>query len=169
MIFLVPLAVVALLSGCNEGCERAGYTAMTVALVQGAPASASFPGGCAIYTDLPVDTQNPDQHGEALRHIGASVYECLVGASRNVTTLGAPAFYSEQLWFRIDGDCPDARHYGCFDFKCRTINTDLAHIGPQAVCPAGAPMPAWTEACWTQFYTVLGHEVMHGWLGAFHQ
>ena len=80
---------------------------------------------------------------------------------------------AEQLWFRIDGQCPASDKpgwhvYGCFSLQCRTVDTNLGYIGPQSVCTPGAPMSEWSADCWNQFYAVLGHEVMHGWLGRFH-
>ena len=165
MLRVLAAALLALaLVGCKEEPNRDGYTPLTINLISGAPAAASISGGCLIYTDIPTDTRNPDQHGEALRHIGKSAYECLTGTSSNVVgdTQDQP-FYSERLWFKIDGSCPNS-YYGCFRDPQRTIDTNLYNIG--AGCPVGTA--AWDEQCWTQFYTVLGHEIMHGWLGAFH-
>jgi hypothetical protein len=181
-----PLLAAALLSGCASSggssllCDRAGCTPLRVFLVSAAPApsvAVVAPGktkGCAVYTDLPPSTKEPDAYGPALRHIGESVYRCLTGVAAVVADDPPTSFYHEQLWFKIDGNCHALDHpgytaYGCFDYSCRSINTNLGHIGPPAVCPSGTPMAQWTDACWTQFYTVLGHEVTHGWLGNFHQ
>ena len=167
MSFLAaPLLAVLALLGCGE-CDLSGYTPMRVSLIYGAPAVAGTAGGCAVYTDIPHDG-NPDAHPEALRHIGASVYACLSGTVTTVADGATGAFYSEILRFRINGDCPvipNFTTYGCFNHRCRTVNTVLDNIG--AGCPAQQAL--WNDACWTQFYKVLGHEVAHGWLGEFHK
>lgn len=169
MTFLAPLLLAAGLFGCKGGCRLEGYVPLQVSLVYGeAMAPAIADGGCVVYTDLSPLTRNPDAEGDKLAHIGKSVYECLTGQVGAVVSETPEAFYSEVLNFRIDGYCPGPKYYGCFGLSCRTVDTVLGHIGPQAICPAGAPMEQWSEACWRQFYAVLGHEVMHGWLGAFH-
>ena len=155
------LLALALLTGCkHDECDYGGYTPMAVALVSGAPASAATPDGCVIYTDLPTDTRSPDQYGAQMQHIGRSVEACLNGTATSAVSAVEPAFYSEQLYFRIDGDCPNTA-YGCFRYECRKVDMDLA-----ATC--SGPQSAWSEACWAKFYHGLGHEIMHGWLGAFH-
>ena len=165
-IFLPPIfAALALLAGCDE-CDLSGYTPMRVSLIYGAPAVASGSGGCIVYTDMDAAV-DPDQQPDALRHIGESLYACLNGAVATVADGATGAFYSEVLRFRIDGDCPvipNFTTYGCYDHGCRTVDTELAHIGPN--CPAQQAL--WDDACWTQFYKVIGHEVAHGWLGSFH-
>ena len=151
-----------LLSGCKT-CDRDGYQPQTVMLASGPP-SAVYAGDerCAIYTDMPTDTKNPDQYRDKLALIGKGAYGCLTGTAQHGT--GAPAaFYEEELWFRIDGEC---QYRGCFDFQCRAIDTEIGRIG-LAEC-AGVKMPQWSDACWDQFYAVLGHEITHGWLGKFH-
>jgi hypothetical protein len=167
MIVLPLIAATLALSACDEGCDLAAYTGMRVALVSAAAAPAAFAAGtCVVYTDMPVDTKNPDAFGDKLVHIGQSVHQCLTG-SVAVTLADEPAaFYSETLWFRIAGSCP-GNFYGCFVIQCRTVDVDLAS-GKAAPCPVGVPMAAWSPECWQHFYAVLGHEVMHGWLGAFH-
>ena len=170
MTAFLPLVIVALLGGCND-CDRGGYEPLRVSLVSGEPAVA-MADGCVIHTDIPPDTTNPDQHGEALRHIGQSVYECLTGQTGSVVASNPEAFYSERLWFRIDGKVPERSdgkfYYGYWNGECSTIDTNLAHIGPQPEC-IGVAQADWQETCWTQFYTVIGHEVAHGWLGTFHE
>lgn len=157
-----------LLAGCNESCDLSGYTTMHVTLVQGAPAVAQLDGGCVIYTELTADKPG----GEPARHLGESLYQCLTGTAPSVVSNDpAGAFYSEPLHFRIDGHCPDRddfTYWGCFGGRCRTVDTVLARIGPQSVCAHGTPMTEWTDACWSQFYAVIGHEVLHAWLGNFH-
>lgn len=176
-VVAVLLAFLLGVAGCRD-CDVAGYTPLRVFLVSGAemPAAAVENGresGCIVYTDLPVDTKEPDQYGAALRHIGEGIYQCLTHkTAATVSAEPGGAFYQERLWFRIDGQCqvkPNFTTYGCFDLTCRTINTEVGHIGPTSVCTRGAPMSEWTPECWTQFYAVLGHEVMHGWLGEFHK
>ena len=157
------LAACLTLAGCNA-CDYDGYQPLTVALVAGAPASASTPDGCAIYTDIPHDG-NPDQYRDKLAFIGQSAYECLTGTAANAVTSVGGEFYSETLWFRIDGFCKNT--YQCFNSECRKIDSNLAHIGPQEEC-IGRGMGEWSEVCWGQFYAGLGHEIMHGWLGEFH-
>ena len=153
------LAACLTLAGCNP-CDYDGYQPLTVALVAGAPASASTPDGCAIWTDIPHDG-NPDQYRDKLALIGQSAYECLTGTSANAVSSVGGEFYEERLWFRIDGvGCP----WGCFSSECRKVDTDLGYIG--ADCPAG--VASWDARCWEQFHAVLGHEIMHGWLGEFH-
>lgn len=153
------------LFACHDGCELGDYQPQEIALVSGAPSVGVHDGICVIRTDLPVDVTNPDQHGPKLEHIGESVFKCLNGAVTSTAELGQP-FYQEQLWFKINGQCPD-NYYGCFSHDCRTIETNLSHIGGN--CPDGTPMDNWDQACWQQFHAVLGHEIMHGWLGRFHE
>ena len=165
MTYILLFGLSAVLAGCDD-CDLGGYAPLRVQMISAAPAPPTTWEGCAVYTDIPHDG-DPDSHGEALRHIGQSVYACLTGKAVQAKATGT-AFYDERLWFRIDGECPDrgdgSTYYGCFVYACNTIDTSLAHIGPN--CPAG--MSNWGEACWTQFYKVLGHEVAHGWLGSFH-
>ena len=169
----LALTTGALLSvACHDDhCNLSGYTPMVVTLVAGEPVPPTSDGGCTIYTDLMANSPNPDAEGDKLRHIGESIYQCLTGT---VPSAHAPeaTLYQERLNFRLDGQCPEGQdgftYYGCFSYECRTVDTELAHIGPAAVCPRGQPMVEWSEACWSQFYTVLGHEVVHGWLGGFH-
>lgn len=171
LLTLVPIMLVGMAGlavvGCDDGCNLKGFQPQEIALVSASPYVAMDGGVCVIGTDLPVDVVNPDAYGQQLRHIGESVYACLKGTITTTTENYTP-FYQENLWFRINGDCPSG-YYGCFIFDCRTIETSVGHIGPQSVCPAGTPMDQWTDACWTQFYKVIGHEVMHGWLGRFHK
>lgn len=170
------LAVCVFGSGCNDGsCELGGYTPQSVALVSGEPAVVMSGNECVVYTNLPVDTTNPDQYGAQLRHIGKSIYACLNGTAPTGAEPVDLPFYRETLWFRIDGQCParnDGKfYYGCWEAAgsgCRTVDMNLAHIGPQPEC-IGVAMGQWGETCWAQFYGVLGHEVMHGWLGSFHK
>lgn len=161
MILLAPL-LLATLTGClhEDNCDRAGYTPLLVQLVSASPAPAAYGGGCTIYTDITDDDES--WRSEQLRHIGLGVYECLTGTATG-TESGEP-FYSETLWFRIDGYCANSGHYGCMNLDCRTIDANLSNIG--AGCPAG--MSSWGEACWTQFYKVIASEIMHGWLGKYH-
>lgn len=172
-----------MLTGCGghgggvfggDRCDRNGHQPLSLRFVSGPQAPPIVDGGsCIISTDLPPDTKNPDEHSASLRHIGESVYSCLNGKA-SPGSAGAPGFYNDTLWFRINGSCPASptpgyTYYGCFSNECRTVNTNLGHIGPPSVCPTGTPMDQWTPECWTQFYTVLGHEVTHGWLGDFHE
>ena len=164
MTYILLFGLSAVLAVCDD-CDLSGYAPLRVQMISAAPAPPTTWEGCAVYTDIPHDG-DPDSHGEALRHIGQSVYECLTGKAVQAKAAGT-AFYSERLHFRIDGKCPAKdgfTYYGCFREECNKIDTELAHIG--AGCPAG--MDNWNEACWGQFYTVLGHEVAHGWLGSFH-
>ncbi len=181
-----PLLIAFILTGCASGggsligCDRAGCTPMRIMLAPSNPPApaeivAGKPNACVIHTDIPPDTKEPDQYGDKLRHIGESAYQCLTGVAKPAVAADPPStFYKEVLWFKIDGNCHKLDHsgytaYGCFDYSCRSINTNLSHIGPPTVCPSGTPMSQWTDACWTQFYMVLGHEITHGWLGNFHQ
>ena len=169
------------LAGCAS-CELDGYTPLTVALVSGSPAVAATEGGCIVYTDLTADTVRRAHEpkpppevsaaaAEGLRHIGASVYGCLSGTATTVADRATGAFYEDRLHFRIDGQVPQRSdgkfYYGYWREECSTIDTNLAHIGPQQEC-IGVAMADWQETCWAQFYAVLGHEVAHGWLGSFH-
>ena len=168
MTYILLFGLSAVLAGCDD-CDLSGYTPLRVQLVEAAPAPPTTWDGCAVYTDIPHDG-DPDSHGEALRHIGQSVYECLTGKAVQAKATGT-AFYDERLNFRIAGECPDKpgfTYYGCFREECSTIDTNLAHIGPQQEC-IGVAMADWQETCWAQFYAVLGHEVAHGWLGEFHR
>lgn len=159
MSFLAYPLLAVLLVACEPACDLSGYTPMRVQLVAGSPAPAVYGAGCVVTTGISHDG-NPDAHPDELRHIGESVYQCLTGTAQTGAATGT-AFYDETLWFRIDGEC---RARGCFSLTCRTVDTNLAGIG--AGCPPGPE--GWSEACWTQFYKVIGHEVMHGWLGEFH-
>ena len=169
MTYILLFGLSAVLVGC-DGCDLSGYTPLTVALVAGSPAVAATEGGCIVYTDIPHDG-NPDAHPAQLRHIGASVYGCLSGTATTVADRATGAFYEDRLHFRIDGQVPQRSdgkfYYGYWREECSTIDTNLAHIGPQQEC-IGVAMADWQETCWAQFYAVLGHEVAHGWLGSFH-
>ena len=164
MTYILLFGLSALLAGCDD-CDLSGYAPLRVQMISAAPAPPTTWEGCAVYTDIPHDG-DPDSHGEALRHIGQSVYECLTGKAVQAKATGA-AFYDERLNFRIDGECAHQWH-GCIEFNCNTVDIELARIGPSIGrdCPE---MAQWDEACWTQFYTSLGHEVAHGWLGKFHK
>lgn len=179
MKHLLFIVLVAALAGCGGGsggdsCNRNGYTPLQVQLVsaeQAAPVRAG--GACVIRTALPPDTKTPDNFPADLRHVGESIHACLKGTAAPGEPASAGVFYNGQLWYRIEGYCdnskrPGYNYYGCYIARCSTIDTNLAHIGPPEVCASGLPMSQWTPACWTQFFTVLGHETMHGWLGEFH-
>ena len=172
MVIFLALVIftTALFVGCHDDGCGLNSQAQEIALVSGTPSVGINGDVCVIYTDIPVDVVYPDSYGEQMRHVGESVYACLNGTVTNTVPLGEP-FYQEQLRFKIDGSCPEKEgitYYGCFYLDCRTVNTELAHIGPPSICPRGQAMADWSPDCWTQFYKVLGHEVMHGWLGRFH-
>lgn len=166
MLYALPLILA--LTGCkDESCDRTGYEPLRVFLVSAEPApAAAVSGGCVVYTDMPVDTQDPDRAGtpDTQRHIGEGIYQCLTGgATGDASAHSGDAFYTEVLWFRIDGQC---QFRGCFSYECRAVDTNLSAIGlPECV---GVGMTQWSDACWTQFYKVLAHETAHGWLGRFH-
>ena len=95
----MPLLALSL-SGC-EGCDYSGYTAMRVLLVSDAanpPALLQDGGtkGCIVYTDIPVDTKDPDQYGPQLQHIGQSVYDCLRG-NVAATVCAGPSMTATEL------------------------------------------------------------------------
>lgn len=160
LVSALSVVLLGSLPACTN-CDFDGYEPMFVMLISSSPSQAVRAlGGCAIYTDLSPEQQNPDAERPKLVHIGRGVYECLTGSAPHGDDAPA-AYYEETLWFRIDGVCP---WRGCISYECRTIDTNLSDIG--AGCPAG--MGAWDALCWEQFYAVIGHEVMHGYLGRYH-
>ena len=62
--------------------------------------------------------------------------------------------------------CDDCDLSGYAPLRVQMISAAPAPPTTWDGCAAG--MDNWSDACWGQFYAVLGHEVAHGWLGSFH-